>query len=110
MGQAARKGHARHGGNSMTSRIRRSLVAAAMALAAAGAALHAQEIKSATLLTTDHWLDWERVSDAQISPDRSPIVYTRQAVNQHEDKWESSLSILNTHGSQPRSPLHEQDT
>jgi dipeptidyl aminopeptidase/acylaminoacyl peptidase len=67
-----------------------------------GAALAAQETRSTTLLTTEHYLNWERVSDAQISPDGSRIVYTRQAVNQAEDKWESSLWILNADGSQHR--------
>src|SRR6266508_30416 len=67
-----------------------------------GAALRAQETRSDTLLTTEHWLDWERVSDAQISPDGSRIVYTRQHVNTLEDKWESNLWILNADGSQHR--------
>jgi dipeptidyl aminopeptidase/acylaminoacyl peptidase len=75
----------------------------ALAVAAlCGAALAAQETRSTTLLTTEHYLNWERVSDAQISPDGSRIVYTRQAVNQAEDKWDSSLWILNADGSQHR--------
>ena len=72
------------------------------AAVAGGGALRAQETRSDTLLTTEHWLDWERVSDAQISPDASRIVYTRQYVNKLEDKWESSLWILNADGSQHR--------
>src|SRR3954469_17136923 len=80
----------------------RLFVAATVAAMVAGAAVHAQEIKSSTLLTTDHWLDWGRVSDAQISPDGSRIVYTRQQVNKLEDKWESNLWILNADGSQHR--------
>jgi dipeptidyl aminopeptidase/acylaminoacyl peptidase len=76
---------------------------AAFAVAAlCGAALAAQETRSSTLLTTEHYLNWERVNDAQISPDGSRIVYTRQAVNQLEDKWESALWILNADGSQHR--------
>jgi dipeptidyl aminopeptidase/acylaminoacyl peptidase len=82
--------------------ICRMCVAAAVAAMMAGAALHAQETRSSTLLTTEHYLDWERVSDAQISPDGSRIVYTRQAVNKLEDKWESALWILNADGSQHR--------
>ena len=86
------------------TRTLRFFVAAALAVGVAigGAALRAQETRSDMLLTTDHWLDWERVSDAQISPDASRIVYTRQAVNKLEDKWESSLWILNADGSQHR--------
>jgi dipeptidyl aminopeptidase/acylaminoacyl peptidase len=84
--------------------MRRHLTAFTIAAAAACAvgALHAQETRSATLLTTEHYLDWERVSDAQISPDASRIVYTRQHVNKLEDKWDSELWILNSDGSQNR--------
>jgi dipeptidyl aminopeptidase/acylaminoacyl peptidase len=82
--------------------IGRICAAAAVAAMLAGAALHAQETRSSTLLTTEHYLDWERVSDAQISPDGTRIVYTRQAVNKLEDKWESALWILNADGSQHR--------
>jgi dipeptidyl aminopeptidase/acylaminoacyl peptidase len=81
--------------------VKRFVVALVFA-AMGGAGLVAQETRSSTLLTTEHWLDWERVSDAQISPDASRIVYTRQAVNQLEDKWESALWILNANGSQHR--------
>ncbi|HEY7292848.1 MAG TPA: S9 family peptidase [Vicinamibacterales bacterium] len=86
----------------MSTTTSRLFVAAAAAAVIAGAALHAQEIKSTTLLTTEHYLDWERVSDAQISPDGTRIVYTRQSVNKQEDKWESALWILNADGSQHR--------
>src|SRR5215831_20506644 len=87
----------------MTTAVRLSLAATcACAIAAGGAALRAQETKSDTLLTTEHWLDWERVSDAQISPDGARVVYTRQHVNTLEDKWESELWIVNADGSQNR--------
>ena len=84
--------------------MKRLVVAASIAAigAAAGVRLIAQEIRSATLLTTDHYLDWERVSDAQISPDASRVVYTRQHVNKLEDKWDSELWIVNADGSQNR--------
>ena len=50
---------------------RRMYVAVVLAAAIAGAALHAQETRSSTLLTTEHYLDWERVSDAQIQDARN---------------------------------------
>src|SRR5260370_29828628 len=79
------------------------LTAAALAVGLGShAKLGAQETHSPTLLTTDHYLDWERVSDAQISHDGSRVVYTRQYVNKIEDKWESTLWILNADGSQHR--------
>ena len=64
--------------------------------------LGAQETRNPNRLTTEHYLDWERVSDAQISPDGARIIYTRQNVNQLEDKWDSSLWIVNADGSQNR--------
>jgi len=80
----------------------RLIVAAVAAGSIAGVAVRAQEKPSSTLLTTEHYLDWERVSDAQISPDGSRVVYTRQSVNKQDDKWESALWILNADGSQHR--------
>src|SRR5712691_4560480 len=62
----------------------------------------AQDTRASARLTTDTYLDFERVSDAQISPDGTHIVYTRQHVNQLEDKWESELWIMNGSGSQHR--------
>src|SRR5437763_7391146 len=50
--------------------------------------VRAQEQRSPNLLTTDHYMDLERVSDAQISPDGARIIYTRQHVNALEDKWD----------------------
>jgi dipeptidyl aminopeptidase/acylaminoacyl peptidase len=80
-----------------------SLVAIALAAGiAVQTGVRAQETRSSTLLTTEHYLDWERVSDAQISPDASRVVYTRQYVNQLEDKWESALWIVNADGTQHR--------
>jgi len=65
-------------------------------------ALHAQETRSTTLLTTEHYLDWERVRDAQISPDGARIVYTREHVNTIDDKWDAETWVVNGDGSQHR--------
>jgi dipeptidyl aminopeptidase/acylaminoacyl peptidase len=66
----------------------------------AGAA--AQETTSDTLLTVNHYLEFERVSDPQISPDGSRIVYARSHVNKLEDRWDSELWLMNADGSRPR--------
>src|SRR5436190_23658262 len=83
------------GGARMKPRLSAATVVA-LALATAFA-LHtgarAQEHRSANRLTTDHYMDLERVSDAQIAPDGSRIIYTRQHVNTLEDKWDSELWI-----------------
>src|SRR5262247_2784701 len=86
----------------MISATSRLFVAATAAAVIAGAALHAQETRSNTRLTTEHYLDWERVSDAQIAPDGSRIVYTRQHVNKLEDKWENEIWTINADGSEHR--------
>jgi len=63
-----------------------------VAFIAAGAvaprAARAQETASDSLLTVDHYLDWEQVADPQLSPDGAQIVYTRRYVNKLEDKFE----------------------
>ena len=73
-----------------------------LVLALAALTASAQETRSATRLTNDHYFDFERVSNAQISPNGSRIVYTRQQVNKIEDCWDSSLWIVNADGSQNR--------
>lgn len=54
------------------------------------------------LLTLDLFLDFERVSDPQISPNGNQIVYTRRWVDKIQDRWESSLWIMNGDGSRNR--------
>jgi dipeptidyl aminopeptidase/acylaminoacyl peptidase len=78
---------------------------AALSLAAAfglQAGAGAQEKHAPNLLTTDHYMDLERVNDAQIAPDGSRVIYTRQHVNVLEDKWDSELWIVNSDGSRNR--------
>ncbi len=62
----------------------------------------AQEAASDTLLTVDHYLDWERVSGPQLSPDGSQIVYTRSWVDRLHDRWESALWIMKVDGTRNR--------
>jgi len=81
--------------------MKRFVIALTIAVAG-GIAIHGQETRSTTLLTTEHYLDWERVRDAQISPDGSRIVYTREHVNKLEDKWDAETWVLHGDGSQHR--------
>ena len=62
----------------------------------------AQEVPADTLLTVGHFLDLEEVSDPQLSPDGSQIVYTRSWVNKLADRWESDLWITGSDGSRNR--------
>ena len=77
-----------------------SMLAGAVLLAPARAP--AQETRSDTLLTVDHYLDWETVTDPQLSPDGSQILYTRRWVNKLEDKWEPALWIMTADGAKNR--------
>jgi len=78
------------------------ILIAAISLGAGAGATRAQETFAPNRLTTDHYFDLERISDAQISPDGTRIVYTRNQVNRLEDKWEPSIWIVNADGSQNR--------
>src|SRR6185436_9727913 len=71
-------------------------------LAVATATLGAQEKKADTLLTVDKYLDFEQVGEPRVSPDGSQIIYARRWVNKLEDKFESSLWIMNIDGSKNR--------
>jgi dipeptidyl aminopeptidase/acylaminoacyl peptidase len=75
---------------------------ATLALAILAAPMAAQEKSSDTLLTVNHYLDWEQVADPQLSPDGSQIIYTRRWVNKLEDRWDSALWIMNADGSKNR--------
>ena len=78
------------------------LIAPAALLLLAAFTSVSQETPSTSRLTNDHYFDFERVSNAQISPDGAHIVYTRQQANKIEDRWDSSLWIMNADGSQHR--------
>src|SRR5881394_1655295 len=61
-----------------------------------------QETASDTLLTVNHYLDWEQAGDPQVSPNGLQIIYTRRWVNKVEDRWDSGLWIMNADGSRNR--------
>jgi dipeptidyl aminopeptidase/acylaminoacyl peptidase len=62
----------------------------------------AQERPSDTLLTVEHYLDWEQVADPQISPDGAQILYTRRWVNRVTDQWDAAVWIMSADGSRNR--------
>jgi dipeptidyl aminopeptidase/acylaminoacyl peptidase len=71
-------------------------------LAMAAAAPVAAQSPPSDRLTLDLYLEWERAGDPQIAPDGRQIVYTRGWVDKVNDRWESSLWIMNTDGSRNR--------
>ena len=53
-------------------------------------------------LSLEHYMDMESVSNPQISPDASTIVYTRGWVDKVNDHRESSLWVMDSDGSRNR--------
>jgi dipeptidyl aminopeptidase/acylaminoacyl peptidase len=78
---------------------------AAAALLVTPAALDAQappqERRTDRIAIADY-LDWEDVQDPQLSPDGKQVVFTRRWVDKMNDKWESSLWIMNADGTRAR--------
>jgi dipeptidyl aminopeptidase/acylaminoacyl peptidase len=77
-------------------------VAVAAAFSAPLLVAGAQEKPSDTLLTVNHYLDYETVGDVQIAPDGARIIYARRFVNKQLDRFESALWIMNADGSENR--------
>jgi dipeptidyl aminopeptidase/acylaminoacyl peptidase len=61
-----------------------------------------QAEEAAKVLTVADYLDLERVSDPQISPDGTKILFTRSWIDQMEDRWRSDIWIMNSDGSRSR--------
>lgn len=75
--------------------MKSTLAALTIAIAASTTALLlAQETRSTTRLTTEHYLDWVKVSDAQISPDGSRIAYTRERADATADRWDPEIWMV----------------
>ena len=58
--------------------------------------------ESTDVLTVEDYLDLERVSDPQLSPDGARILYTRSWIDRIEDRWQSDIWIMNADGSRNR--------
>jgi len=80
--------------------MRATVAAAALALALP-CAVSAQS-QTPDRLTLALYLEMESVSDPQISPDGSQIIYTRRWVDKLNDRRESALWIMNADGSKNR--------
>jgi dipeptidyl aminopeptidase/acylaminoacyl peptidase len=61
-----------------------------------------QEKPRTDRLTLDLYLEMETVSDPQLSPDGSQIIYTRGWIDKMNDRRESALWIMNVDGSRNR--------
>jgi Tol biopolymer transport system component len=62
----------------------------------------ADEKRPSDRLTLDDYLELEAVSDPQLSPDGSQIIYTRGWIDRMNDSRESALWIMNADGTRNR--------
>ncbi|TCO76994.1 S9 family peptidase [Chromatocurvus halotolerans] len=53
-------------------------------------------------LSAEDYLEFEQVTDPQVSPDGRHIIYTRRSVDVMQDRWESALWIMDADGSRHR--------
>src|SRR5512142_2046456 len=54
-------------------------------------------------IALEQYLDWEEVQAPQWSPDGTQIVFGRRWVDKMNDRWESSIWIMNADGTHQRS-------
>jgi dipeptidyl aminopeptidase/acylaminoacyl peptidase len=58
--------------------------------------------RAANRIALEQYLDWEEVQSPQLSPDGTKIIFGRRWVDKMNDKWETSVWMMNPDGSQPR--------
>ncbi len=95
-------------GSSGRRRMGRILLTPAfLLLTALGQATHgvpaAAEADGLRHILLSDWLDWERASDARISPDGRTVVYTRLSIDKFADRWRRSLWAMDAKGGNHRS-------
>ena len=80
------------------------LALALIGLTAAPAALAPLSAQTAARdrLAIEDYLEWEDVQNPRLSPDARQVIYTRRWVDKLNDRWESSLWIMNADGSRNR--------
>jgi dipeptidyl aminopeptidase/acylaminoacyl peptidase len=60
-------------------------------------------------IALEQYLDWEEVQTPQLSPDGTQILFTRRWVDKMNDKWESSIWLMNADGSHQRALVQGSD-
>ena len=71
-------------------------------LSVARAPLVAQQ-RPANRIALDQYLDWEDVQSPQLSPDATQILFARRWIDKMNDKWETSIYLMNADGTHQRS-------
>ncbi|MEM6513087.1 MAG: S9 family peptidase [Pseudomonadota bacterium] len=62
---------------------------------------HAEDSTDSLIQVADY-LELEQVGDAQISPDGRQVIYTRRYIDQVNDRWTSSVWIMDSDGERQR--------
>ena len=60
-------------------------------------------------VSLEQYLDWEDVQNPQLSPDATQIIFTRRWIDKMNDKWESSVWLMNADGTHQRSLVQGSD-
>ena len=63
----------------------------------------------ANRIALEQYLDWEDVQAPQLSPDGSQVLFTRRWIDKMNDRWESSVWLMNADGSHARSLVQGSD-
>jgi dipeptidyl aminopeptidase/acylaminoacyl peptidase len=82
-----------------------AIAAALVPLMPAAAQQNGSAGARADRLTLADFLDWQTVSDPQVSPDGRQVIYTRGWIDAVNDRRRSSLHIMDADGSRPRALL-----
>ncbi|HUQ79632.1 MAG TPA: S9 family peptidase [Gemmatimonadaceae bacterium] len=78
------------------------ILSLAVVLAPVGAQQTGPAAAQMSKLTLDQYFDLEDVQDPRLSPDGKQVIYTRRWVDKLNDRWESSLWIMNADGTRSR--------
>ena len=58
--------------------------------------------RPANRVQLEQYLDWEEVQSPQLSPDGTQILFGRRWVDKMNDRWESSIWLMNADGTHAR--------
>lgn len=72
------------------------------------APLHTQQVASNHVALTQY-LDWEDVQNPQLSPDGTQIAFGRRWIDKMNDRWETSVWLMNADGSHARQLVQGSD-
>ena len=79
-----------------------AVVVAGLAVTAGPSAASGQAPLGGDRLTLDDYLEWETVGGPRFSPDGARVLYTRRQVNRVDDRWDSSVWMMDADGGRQR--------